>query len=178
MGERPRFLIANSPRTVFNNGRQTPRQQSPGAPMARTGDSHLLLTRNHSDTARLGGQIELTGGSMLSNQPQSSCSLSPKLFATGSQDQNSAGGRKLENSWSLDHNHHHHHHSSASPSPDFVQQYLHQTESYVQARQKLYYHLASLFPKETVLQAMSEMPDETDPNKLCSIIVMRNQKSS
>lgn len=43
--------------------------------------------------------------------------------------------------------------------------------SYQEARQKLYYHLASIFPEEQVSIAMQCYPDETNPQKICAAIL-------
>lgn len=48
-----------------------------------------------------------------------------------------------------------------APSPEFQDD----------ARYKLYYHLASLFPKEQVLEAMDAYPQETNPQKICAAIL-------
>jgi len=41
---------------------------------------------------------------------------------------------------------------------------------YHEARQKLYYHLASIFPEEQVSAAMQCCPNETNPQKICAAI--------
>lgn len=43
--------------------------------------------------------------------------------------------------------------------------------SYQEARQKLYYHLASIFPEEQVSTAMQYYPNETNPQKICAAIL-------
>jgi len=43
--------------------------------------------------------------------------------------------------------------------------------SYQEARQKLYYHLASIFPEEQVSIAMQYYPNETNPQKICAAIL-------
>ncbi|VVC30976.1 Hypothetical protein CINCED_3A018629 [Cinara cedri] len=43
--------------------------------------------------------------------------------------------------------------------------------SYHEARQKLYYHLASIFPEEQVSIAMQCYPNETNPQKICAAIL-------
>ncbi len=45
-----------------------------------------------------------------------------------------------------------------------------------QARSKLYYHLAAVFPEEQVLVAMRALPEETDPQKICSYILKLSQQ--
>ena len=40
-----------------------------------------------------------------------------------------------------------------------------------ETRSKLYYHLAAVFPEEQVLVAMRALPEETDPQKICSYIL-------
>ncbi|XP_025199729.1 probable ribonuclease ZC3H12C isoform X2 [Melanaphis sacchari] len=42
---------------------------------------------------------------------------------------------------------------------------------YHEARQKLYYHLASIFPEEQVSAAMQYYPNETNPQKICAAIL-------
>lgn len=39
------------------------------------------------------------------------------------------------------------------------------------ARRKLHYHLAAIFPEEQVMQAMQMYPDETNPQKICAAIL-------
>ncbi|XP_018574816.1 probable ribonuclease ZC3H12C isoform X2 [Anoplophora glabripennis] len=39
------------------------------------------------------------------------------------------------------------------------------------ARRKLHYHLAAIFPEEQVTQAMQMYPDETNPQKICAAIL-------
>lgn len=39
------------------------------------------------------------------------------------------------------------------------------------ARRKLHYHLAAIFPEEQVVQAMSLYPDETNPQRICAAIL-------
>ncbi|KAJ3646522.1 hypothetical protein Zmor_024107 [Zophobas morio] len=39
------------------------------------------------------------------------------------------------------------------------------------ARRKLHYHLAAIFPEEQVTQAMRMYPDETNPQKICAAIL-------
>ena len=41
-------------------------------------------------------------------------------------------------------------------------------------RSNMYYHLAALFPEEQVLRAMRAMPEETNPQKICSYILALN----
>lgn len=43
--------------------------------------------------------------------------------------------------------------------------------SYQEARQRLYYHLASIFPEEQVSTAMQYYPNETNPQKICAAIL-------
>ena len=38
----------------------------------------------------------------------------------------------------------------------------------------MYYHLAALFPEDQVLRAMRAMPEETNPQKICSYILALN----
>ncbi|XP_060871975.1 probable ribonuclease ZC3H12D isoform X1 [Metopolophium dirhodum] len=42
---------------------------------------------------------------------------------------------------------------------------------YHEARQKLYYHLSSIFPEEQVSAAMQYYPNETNPQKICAAIL-------
>jgi len=49
--------------------------------------------------------------------------------------------------------------------------------SYQEARQKLYYHLASIFPEEQVSIAMQCYPNETNPQKICAAILNMFSKS-
>jgi hypothetical protein len=44
-----------------------------------------------------------------------------------------------------------------------------------EARSNMYYHLAALFPEDQVLTAMRAMPEETNPQKICSYILALNQ---
>ncbi len=44
----------------------------------------------------------------------------------------------------------------------------------LEARSKLYYHLAKLFPEDQVRNALTALPDETDPHKICSYILFYN----
>ncbi|KAF7266647.1 hypothetical protein GWI33_020142 [Rhynchophorus ferrugineus] len=44
-------------------------------------------------------------------------------------------------------------------------------ESQEDARRKLHYHLAALFPEEKVIQVMQMYPDETNPQKICAAIL-------
>ena len=39
------------------------------------------------------------------------------------------------------------------------------------ARRKLHYHLAAIFPEEQVTQAMQLYPEETNPQKICAAIL-------
>lgn len=39
------------------------------------------------------------------------------------------------------------------------------------ARRKLHYHLAAIFPEEQVTQVMQLYPDETNPQKICAAIL-------
>jgi len=41
----------------------------------------------------------------------------------------------------------------------------------VGARSKLYYHLAAVFPEDQVMKALAALPDETNPQKICSYIL-------
>ncbi len=50
------------------------------------------------------------------------------------------------------------------------------SSDYSEARSKLYYHLAAVFPEDQVLLAMRVMPEETDPQKICSYILCLNQQ--
>ncbi len=43
------------------------------------------------------------------------------------------------------------------------------------ARSNLYYHLAKLFPEDQVRNAMTALPDETDPHKICLYILYYNK---
>ena len=45
---------------------------------------------------------------------------------------------------------------------------------YEEARSKIYYHLAAIFPEEQVLRAMTAMPDETEADKICQYILCLN----
>ncbi|KAJ8975962.1 hypothetical protein NQ317_011930 [Molorchus minor] len=45
------------------------------------------------------------------------------------------------------------------------------------ARRKLHYHLAAIFPEEQVTQAMQMYPDETNPQKICAAILSMFPKS-
>ena len=45
-----------------------------------------------------------------------------------------------------------------------------------EARSKLYYHLAAIFPEDQVLAAMRAMPEETEADKICSYILALNQQ--
>ena len=47
---------------------------------------------------------------------------------------------------------------------------------HAEARSKLYYHLAAIFPEDQVLRAMRAMPDETVAEKICSYILSLNQQ--
>lgn len=40
-----------------------------------------------------------------------------------------------------------------------------------EARSRINYHLSSLFPSEQVQAAMSMLPDETNPQKICALIL-------
>jgi len=43
-------------------------------------------------------------------------------------------------------------------------------------RSKLYYHLAAVFPEDQVIKALSAMPEETNPQKICSYILSLSGK--
>lgn len=45
-------------------------------------------------------------------------------------------------------------------------------------RSKLYYHLASLFPEDKVRRAMASLPDETDPEIICTHILYMDKLSN
>ena len=47
-----------------------------------------------------------------------------------------------------------------------------------EARSNMYYHLAALFPEEQVLMAMRALPEETNPQKICSYILALNPQHS
>jgi hypothetical protein len=50
-----------------------------------------------------------------------------------------------------------------------------------EARSKLYYHLAAVFPEDQVRRAMAALPEETDPQTICKYILYlnnANQQSS
>ncbi|CAG9112119.1 unnamed protein product [Plutella xylostella] len=44
-----------------------------------------------------------------------------------------------------------------------------------EARQRMQYHLAGIFPKAHVAEAMATYPDETDAQKMCAIILHRSR---
>ncbi|KAL4089481.1 hypothetical protein QTP88_024510 [Uroleucon formosanum] len=48
---------------------------------------------------------------------------------------------------------------------------------YHEARQKLYYHLSSIFPEEQVSAAMQYYPNETNPQKICAAILSMFSKT-
>lgn len=58
----------------------------------------------------------------------------------------------------------------AAPAPS-VQLPPHQGAASQHARLMIHYHLASLFPEEQVLAAMSMHPHETNPQKICAAIL-------
>lgn len=53
-----------------------------------------------------------------------------------------------------------------NPTPGTLQPNLQED-----ARRKLHYHLAAIFPEEQVTQAMQLYPDETNPQKICAAIL-------
>lgn len=38
-------------------------------------------------------------------------------------------------------------------------------------RANIYYHLKNLFPENKVYQAMKQLPNETDPNRICQLLL-------
>ena len=38
-------------------------------------------------------------------------------------------------------------------------------------REKIYFHLAEIFPSDHVRQAMEQLPNETDPQVICSEVI-------
>jgi ribonuclease ZC3H12 len=61
-----------------------------------------------------------------------------------------------------------HQHLSSSPVQAFNEN---GPNSKSEARYKLFYHLAAIFPEEQVRQVMSLMPDETNAQKICAAIL-------
>lgn len=61
-----------------------------------------------------------------------------------------------------------HQHLSSSPLQAFGEN---GPNSKSEARYKLFYHLAAIFPEEQVRQVMSLMPDETNAQKICAAIL-------
>ncbi|KAJ1521357.1 hypothetical protein ONE63_003033 [Megalurothrips usitatus] len=56
-------------------------------------------------------------------------------------------------------------------------QLQHQQQQQQQVRQRLHYHLASIFPEDLVRTAMSLYPDEADPQKICTAILVLQAES-
>lgn len=75
---------------------------------------------------------------------------------------------------------------SVSPLPQNYYQHLSPNanfnidslETMDQKREKIYYHLSSLFPSESVLKAMALMPNEVDCYTICDAIIKMNSTTT